>query len=318
MSQDAQSFCRDVQRKKSLLGDITDLVAVASPLALISSCLGKLGSHNESVDKTRSQVSNMISQKSVSDVEQVCSNAATLKQSNFADKTECFKALDCGTSFNDKILASSAPQETIQALIKANSAKCLALENGNNIQTNKLTATQNCALNGVMTILSTATLDANLMAILQKSQEATGLMSGSSSKTDSCSTVSNKVDSSVYARNYQSCGNAFGLDQTNVALCVASNTQSNTADGMATCMQGSTSSITNNSSSKASSSSSNVQSQKSSGLTTGMLLAILGIAIVCVLGYLLVTRKISLPGGDIQQSSYMPTAPMPPLPPLFR
>jgi hypothetical protein len=329
MSQDAQSFCRDVERKKNILGDITSLVASASPIGLISAALGKLGSHNESVDKSKTMVSNMITQKSVSDVEQICSNAATLQQSNFADKSACFIALDCGASFNDKILASNAPQETIQALIKDNAAKCLALAKGTNNQSNKLSATQSCALNGVLTILSNADLDANTMAILQKSQEATGLLSGSSSKTDRCATVSNKVDASTYSKNYQSCSNTFGLNQTNVALCVGDSTQSNTADGMATCMVGSTSSITTQSKGTASNSDSNVQTQKSSGLTTGMLLVILGIAIVCVFAYLIVTGKIKLPGGSAKKQDMMSSTPpaanyqtpdfsrLPPPPPPF-
>lgn len=294
----AQDFCKEVQKKKDILGDITTaVVSVVSPMALIGNLLGKLGTSTKSVDVIKNNISNEVSSVTRNKVENACANAAIVKQYNVVDNTECVKTLGCGADGLVKVYTalsldnwSTAQQK--QDTVTAFNLQCGALLNGTNInkQINSFTGQQNCTIDGVLTILSSATLDSSLMAILQKTQEAKGLMASTNSTTNSCNNISNKASVENYTETYQKCGNALNLDQSNVIKCRGGNNdQQNTYEQVQNCILASKVSSTASVASKAAAASTMDVKQKASSDFNGALIAIALIILAAGGVYALIT-----------------------------
>lgn len=235
----AQDFCKEVEKKKTLIGALTDIAT--SPMKLIGDCLDKLGSHTDTTTIIKNNIENVVTSSIVSIVENKCSNEAAIRQANEVDNTECIRLLNCGNAIE---LAQSLKQLGFSeaGILKAlndNNTLCsnVLSRDGQVTQENSLTSQQSCTLDGALELLSHSKLDSNLMAVFEKVQEAKGLMSGSSSTTNSCNMISNKIDSSTYSSAKQECSNVLKLDQGNVARCASGSVnQQNRADMLSECL----------------------------------------------------------------------------------
>src|SRR6476646_6124119 len=304
----AQTFCQEVQKKKDIIGDISKLAINLSGIGLIGKALDKLGSNNVNVTNSKSIMDSSVIQKQSTDSEQLCSNAVSANQLNYVDKSGCLKILKCDDMLGQATGLKTAgfSENFIATQLDTANARCQAILNGSNNQSNSLTVTQKCALDSVVNILSKAQLDSNLMAILQASQQAKGLLSSNSNTTSNCNIVNNNIDSETYSKAFQSCSNALGLGQSNIAECVGSNEQSNLTDAMGTCMGSMNTTQSNDSASNTASTSQITSNATASGLTTGMLLAILGIVVCCGAGYYYVTRVATKQMAQSQFSEMIP------------
>lgn len=288
----AQDFCKQVQQKKNLIGDITKLAVSTSPIGLIGKALDKLGSHNTSMDIIRNNITSVVGTQTVNETEQACANQAAIAQSNLADNTECIKLLNCGNTvaIAQGLKAAGLTDVQISHQLDLTQANCSALLSGKITQSNTLSAEQNCALDGALDLLNKAALDTNLMAVFQKVQEAKGLMSSNENNTNACNVVSTTVNSSVYSKAYQHCANQLNLAQSNISKCVSSTDQANNATMTQTCMakQG-----VQSSTDTAVAVTSNTQlttKSASSGLTTDMFIAIALIGALALCGMYMLRR----------------------------
>jgi hypothetical protein len=300
----AQDFCKEVQKKRTAIGDITDMLSQFSPANLINACLGKLGASAESTASSKSLITNSLTQSTISDIEQKCSNNSTITQSNLVDKTSCIVALGCGVHMIDRVAAyvlTGTRSDVVDKILADASQQCNLVLAGKNEQSNTLTAQQNCVSDGVLTLLSQATLDSSLMAILQQTQAAKGLLSSAKNSSNSCDVVSNTMSVSTYTKQYQVCSNACGIGQSNIAMCVGTNQQSNTAAAMDACMESTTNIITTGTSSTAASTDKKTMDTTASGLTTGMILAILALGLG---GFYVYTQVRSGGGSSRRRSDY--------------
>jgi len=296
--QNAQDFCKEVAAKKDTLGDISKaIIAVSSPMALIGSLLGKLGTNTKSVDVIKNNIQNEVSSTTVSKIENKCRNSATVNQYNVVDNSECVRLLGCGstgmvnlyTALNSNTWSSAQwKQDTVTAF----NTQCSALLNNTNInkQVNTYTGQQNCTIDGVLTILSAATLDSSLMAILQKTQEAKGLLASTDSSTKTCNNISNKASVSNYTDTFQKCSNNLNLNQGNIAKCRGGNNdQSSTYEQLQKCMLSSKVAVDSSVASKAAATSDMNLQQKATSDLNGALMAIAFIILAAAGAYALVT-----------------------------
>lgn len=225
---DARSFCEEVARNKEQLKDpLTSFVEGFSPATIIKEMLKPLTSANDAESLVTNKVEQNLDASTKLSFRSECNNSATITNSNVFDPTECAKALGC-----ERMGTPGLSDKQVDNYFKM----CTF---GNVTQTNKNTVRQNCAMDAAIKALKTAELDTKLMAVMEKMQEAKGLMANNSGKSKSCNDIKTNVDASTYVNSFKACANNFNTENSNFATCVSNTNQQNVNDAFQSCMDSS-------------------------------------------------------------------------------
>jgi hypothetical protein len=233
----AVDFCKQVQQKKSALGEIGDVLKSISPFGIISAGLDKLGARNQTETVIKNNIENKVSMESRTLLNQSCETRTDYNQQNAIDNTACVKAFNCGRT--DDILElkkAGMSDQAISELLADRNRLCGSILAGKVVQKNQLSSQQNCAVDNTLKLLSESNMDANLMAIFQKMQDAKGLLTSNNSKSSTCTNINNNASAQRYIDSYQKCSSALKLDQGNTAACAANVDQQNLGDMFDRCM----------------------------------------------------------------------------------
>jgi hypothetical protein len=199
-----RSFCEEVAANKEKMPDpLTAFAQGFSPANIIKGLLGPLTSENEAESIMANKVEQNMDASTRQSFRSECSNAATAQNSNFIDTTACAKALGC-----EKLATPGLSDRQVDAM----SRMCTF---SNITQTNSNTVRQNCNLDIAIKALKGAELDSKLMAVMEKMQEAKGLMAKNSGKSRSCNDISTNVNASTYVESFKACASNFQTENSN-------------------------------------------------------------------------------------------------------
>lgn len=196
-----------------------------------------LGASNKNISTTITMLENSMSDVSRQTYEKKCENEANYNQENIIDNLQCITALGCNEPMPD--LSKYTPELAKSALraYEAKQSTCQELISGKAInQTNNLSSTQNCVIDGVIQILSKEKLDSNLLMLYEKSLAAKGLAAANKNDSSNCTNINNKIDKQTYIDSVQRCYNKLNLNQKNVANCARNVNQTNIATMLQDCL----------------------------------------------------------------------------------
>lgn len=236
----AGEACASKEKKRNAAGDVMESIMGMTPMGAIGKLFGSMKSKNKSETQIRNILENKVDASTKVKMDQKCEADINVTQSNFVDNSECLKNMGC-----DQIAASVTEMAKVSESLAENylekqTSMCAAFSDptAKTTQKNSLNAQQNCVIDSAMDLLTKMDMDDEVMAAVEKLQEAKGLFTENDSKSNMCNVVKKDIDASKFMSAYQSCLNKLKLNQSNYLKCVVNADQSNVVELMLDCMIG--------------------------------------------------------------------------------
>jgi hypothetical protein len=277
----AQEFCKEVQKRKSLM--ITDPITAIGNLIKSKS---KAKTTNKQVNQTT--VETRMYSKAVS----ACANRTKVTQRNAIDNSKCLHALGCDMTRMPSGMSPEVQRHWIDSKVKV----CKGFSG--NVQENRATGvTNDCHASSIVNQLVEAGLTAENVAKIEKVLESKGLATETNSKTNSCSVIQSGVRASSYVEAVSNCLNELGLGQENVMACSSNSKQRNEVGKMySKCVSDQ---LSNNTTTATSESKTDVSEKTKLKADTATMSMSASVVIVLVLVAVVMTRSSSRRrGGD--------------------
>lgn len=275
----AQSVCADIEKHKADLAaqaerDKTSIGGVFNNL--VNKTVGNVTAllnpesyqaKNETEATILTVIRNSIDQKRSMQIEQNCKNAAASSQTNVIDNLSC-PICNGGVIFdNDGKLQGYLPLENIKAMRFVDGKDMCSIENVQQINQDEIE--QKCKMNAIVTDIMKSQADSQSLAVAKSMQEASGLLSSNSSKTNSCNDIKTDLKQEDYFKYVAECANQADSIQSNtIKTCGRVNNvlQKNSAKKLQECIISNTTTKAMEAKSEIKAESEVISEQKASGL----------------------------------------------------